>query len=181
MRKSLLILAFCCIFATPAWAGGGLSVFGAYAEVADNSSTPGFGGRISLGGDTWLFDVTGTWYQSVEGVVTSRNPFIEDKLQTLPVDLGVRYVFGTSSPWQLYLGGGGTLFFNNLNSGRIGTEYGLYGLLGLRYGKTEAKFYVEGIYRSGSGEAIYSSLAGDLRRDFDLGGFGVNFGVSWVF
>ena len=60
MRKALLILGIC-IVAAPAWAGGGFSLFGSYAQLSDDAEGIGFGARLSVGGDRWIGDLTWTW------------------------------------------------------------------------------------------------------------------------
>ena len=49
MRKALLVLGIC-ILAVPAWAGGGFSLFGSYAQLSDDSEGLGAGGRFTFGG-----------------------------------------------------------------------------------------------------------------------------------
>jgi len=50
MRKALLVLGIC-ILATPAWAGGGYSLFGSYGSVDNHEFAVGAGMRLTLGGD----------------------------------------------------------------------------------------------------------------------------------
>ena len=181
MRKTFLVLGICCVLATPAWAGAGFSLFGSYWEVNDDGQTLGIGGRVSFGGEKWIFDLTGTWNPSVDNIVIVEDPVVVDKLQTVPVDLGVRYLFPTSGSFRPYVGAGGSLFYNNLNNGRIGTEPGFYGLLGFNVGKRDMKFFAEAIYRVATADVIYDSHINPVAETVDLGGFGVNVGLAWGF
>jgi len=181
MRKTLLVLGICCVLATPAWAGGGFSLFGSYWEVNDDGQVLGIGGRASFGGEKWVFDLTGTWYPSADNIVIVEDPVVVDKLQTIPVDLGFRYLFQTSGSFKPYVGAGGSLFFNNLNSGRIGTEVGYYGLLGFSLGKQDMKFFADVLYRAATADVIYDSVIDPVSERVDLGGFGINAGLTWSF
>ena len=48
MRKALLVLGIC-ILATPAWAGGGYSLFGSYGSVDNLDFAVGAGMRLTVG------------------------------------------------------------------------------------------------------------------------------------
>jgi hypothetical protein len=180
MRKALLILGIC-IVAAPAWAGGGFSLFGSYAQLSDDAEGIGFGARLSVGGDHWIGDLTWTWYPSDEGVLTV--PGVDpDKLQVIPTDLGFRYLFQSSGMVRPYIGGGGTFFYNNLSNGSIDNSWGLYGLFGFNFGHGGIKFFAEGIYRWAETDVSYS-VGGEpvYTADFDIGGYGINAGVLLSF
>ena len=61
MRKALLVLGIC-ILAAPAWAGGGFSLFGSYAELSEDAESFGVGGRLTFGGHNWVGDLSGTFF-----------------------------------------------------------------------------------------------------------------------
>jgi hypothetical protein len=178
MRKALLVLGIC-ILAVPAWAGGGFSLFGSYAQLSDDSEALGAGGRFTFGGQNWVGDLSWTWYPSKSDVDTIAGR--TDKLQVIPTDLGVRYLFNTSGSFRPYVGGGGTFFYNNLNDGNIDNAFGFYGLLGFNFGNHTTKFFLEGIYRFGEADVTYAHPSNPTRGKMDVGGFGVNAGVIWTY
>jgi len=178
MRKALLVLGIC-ILAAPAWAGGGFSLFGSYAQVSDDAEGFGGGVRLTLGGQNFVGDLTWTWYPSDSNVGTVGG--LSDKLQVIPTDLGARYLFNTSGSFRPYIGAGGTFFYTNLNDGSIDNAYGFYGLLGFNLGHGMTKFFAEAIYRWGEADVTYYHPVRPLTGTMDLGGFGVNAGVIWTF
>jgi hypothetical protein len=179
MRKALLVLAIC-IVAAPAWAGGGLSLFGSYAQLSEESEAVGFGARLSFGSDRWVGDLSWTWYPSEDS--TSAVAGYEDSLQVIPLDLGVRHFFNSSGSFAPYVGAGGTFFYTNLDSGSIDKAYGLYGVLGFNLGRGSLKFFAEGIYRWGETDVSY--FVGEqvvASAGLDLGGYGANAGIVFSF
>ena len=179
MRKALLVLVVCAL-ASPAWAGGGFSLFGAWSEVTDDSQSFGGGARLSIGGERWVGDLTWTWLQSQSDVDIIAG--IEDKIQVIPTDLGIRYLFNTSGAVKPYAGGGVTWFYNSLTNGSASNDPGLYGMIGFNFGKGRAAFFVEGIYRYAQSDIKYVITPNDvITGELDVGGFGVNFGVAWGF
>ena len=179
MRKALLMLGIC-ILAAPAWAGGGYSLFGSWSEVNEDASAFGAGMRLSVGGQNWVGDLTWTWFESQDDAATIAG--YTDKLQVVPTDLGIRYLFNTQGSFKPYIGAGGTFFYVNLNDGDADNALGGYAMIGFNLGRSRAKFFAEGIYRFGSTDVTYnltpiSSVTGSM----DVGGFGVNAGVLWSF
>ena len=179
MRKALLILGIC-ILATPAWAGGGFSLFGSYSQLSDDANEPGVGVRLTFGGDRWVGDLTWTWYPKTDDVNTIGG-FVDD-LQVIPTDLGARYMFNSQGSVKPYLGAGITYFWANLNDASISKELGLYGMFGINFKAKGVSFFVEAIYRYGTADVVYQG-AGDNRvtGNMDLGGIGGNFGAMFTF
>ena len=181
MRKALLVLGIC-VIAAPAWAGGGFSLFGSYAQLSDDTEGIGAGVRLSWGGERWIGDLTWTWYPSEDDVVAI--PGVDaDKLQVIPTDLGVRYLVESSGSVQPYVGVGGTFFYNNLSNGSIDNAWGLYGLFGLNFGHGGVKFFAEGIYRWAETDVSYSVGGTPVfaTSSFDVGGYGINAGLMLSF
>ena len=178
MRKALLVLVIC-ILAAPAWAGGGFSLFGSYAQLSDDAESFGVGGRLTIGGQNWVADLSSTWYPTVNNVDTIAGK--TDKLQVIPWDFGARYLFNSNGSFRLYVGGGGTFFYNHLNDGKLDNTFGLYGLLGFNLGSKTTKFFLEGIYRYGEADVSYSNPANPLHGKMDVGGFGINAGIIWTY
>jgi len=182
MRKTVLILGICCLLAAPAWAGSGFSLFGSYSEVSDEGQSFGAGARVSLGGARWVGDLTWTWYERADDILILTDPFIEDDIQVIPTDLGVRYIIPTQGSFQPYIGGGFTFFYNNLNQGRAENSLGGYILAGFNLGKSGTKFFGEVLYRMGESNVTYEPVPGQqTKQKVDVGGIGVNLGIVWTF
>jgi hypothetical protein len=179
MRKAFLVVGIC-ILAVPAWAGGAYSLFGSYSELNDDASAAGVGVRVSVGGEHWLGDLSWTWLQGRDGTITVAG--IEDTLQVIPTDLGVRYLFNPRGSVNPYIGAGATFFYVNLNDGNADNAVGGYAMLGINFGHGRARFFAEGIYRVGSADVSYRTSPIDTLADsMDVGGFGANAGVVWTF
>jgi hypothetical protein len=179
MRKVLLVLAIC-ILAVPAWAGGGYSLFGSWSEINDDASALGAGMRLSVGGSNWVGDLTWTWLQSEDDVETIAG--FEDSLQVIPTDLGIRYLFASQGSFKPYFGVGATFFYVNLSNGNADNAFGGYAMLGFNLGQSRTRFFAEAIYRFGSSDVTYNVTPVDAVKDsMDVGGFGVNVGVTWAF
>lgn len=179
MRKALLVIGIL-ILAAPVWAGGGFSLFASYSEMSEDASAPGVGARLSLGGQHWVGDLTWTWLQSQEDVHTIAG-FV-DKVQVIPTDFGVRYLFNTSGSFKPYIGAGATFFYNHLNAGNAENAFGGYAMLGFNLGRSRTRFFAEAIYRYGNTDVEYRlNGAQTVVGSMDVGGFGVNAGVAWGF
>ena len=181
MRKTVLVLVGCLVLAAaPAWAGGAFSLFGTYGQVNSDNNTYGAGARVSLGGESFLVDLTATWYPSVNGmVVREGSSAVFDSIQFIPIDLGVRYLFGSGSELRPYIGAGGSYGLVQLGSGEADDEFGYYGVAGFQLGsRPGGGLFFEVIYRwietdVAAGGAVYESqrfggLAGSV-------GFGIAF------
>jgi hypothetical protein len=179
MRKALLVLGIC-ILATPAFAGGGYSLFGSYGSVDNHEFAVGAGMRLTLGGDRWVGDLTWTWYQNVSGVGTVAG--FDDNIQVIPTELGIRFLMNPKGKVIPYLGGGLTFFYVNLNDGNASNPVGGYALFGINFGAKRAKFFAEGLYRYGQSDVSYR-YAGDQQwtGTMDVGGFAANAGIAWTF
>jgi hypothetical protein len=179
MRKALLVLGIC-ILATPAFAGGGFSLFGSYGSVDNHEFAVGLGARATVGGDRWVGDLSWTWYQEVSGVGTIAG--FEDNIQVIPTELGLRFIMNPKGSVIPYLGGGLTFFYVNLNDGSASNTIGGYAMFGINFGGTNTKFFAEAVYRYGQSDIAYR-YAGDegWTGTMDVGGFAANFGVMWTF
>ena len=179
MRKALLVLGIC-ILATPAWAGGGYSLFGSYGSVDNHEFAVGAGMRLTVGGERWMGDLTWTWYQEVSGVGTIGGR--DDNLQVIPTELGIRFLMNPRGSVIPYLGGGLTFFYVNLNDGNASNTVGGYGIFGINFGGKQTKFFVEALYRYGQSDVSYR-LGGDnlATGTMDVGGFAANAGIVWTF
>ena len=179
MRKALLVLAIC-VLAAPAWAGGGYSLFGSYGSVDNHEFALGVGMRLTLGGERWVGDLTWTWYQKVTGVGTVGG--LDDSIQVIPTELGIRFLMNPRGKVIPYLGGGLSFFYVNLNDGNASNPVGAYGIFGINFGGGKAKFFAEALYRYGQSDVSYR-VGGDnqIKGTMDVGGFAANAGVIWTF
>jgi len=178
MRKALLVLTICAL-AAPAWAGGGYSLFGSYAEVHDDAQTGGAGLRLTLGGARWVGDLSFTWYPKKSGVSTIAG--FEGDLQVLPTDLGIRFLFNPYGKVIPYLGGGLSFMYVTLDGGNADNAWGYYGTFGLDFGPGPLKFFAEGLYRWGESDVSYRSGNDRWTGKMDVGGWGINAGITWTF
>lgn len=190
MRKLLTIAALAALFALPASAGD-FSLYGAYwdTDAADDA----LGGGLRLGiplGEVITLDFRATYYEELvnrpfERVGDLETPFVDNGIQVLPVDLGLRFRFAGGETVTPYIGGGGTYYFLDSDFGNLKDEAGWYALGGVEVGS----FFVEGQYRG-----VEVTVENDP-ADFDdiddiefdpetavkLDGFGVNAGWVWRF
>jgi hypothetical protein len=177
MRRIILVLGFCCLLAGPAWAGGGFSFFGAYSEITEDDPSIGAGARLSLGGESLVFDLTATWLaQSATIVLRETGSPVTDELTITPIEIGGRYLFSAGSVFRWYLGLGGSYFLVDLNGGKTENEIGFYALGGFVYGAdNNVQLFTEVTYRQADVTLDYGSAGSE---DLTVGGFGVNAGLT---
>lgn len=180
MRRVFLMVAACCVFASPALAGGGVDLFLGYGEVVDSEYELGLGIRLSLGGDNWLVDAAFNGYQTVEDVqIINENPYEDDTFKYRVYDLGLRYLFYDGHKLRPYVGGGLSLASSSATYARVDGGLGLYGMGGLRYGKTPGiQFMGEVIYRWAEADVRYGL---GQEEDVTVGGLAIQVGLSFVF
>jgi hypothetical protein len=185
MRKVMLVLGCCCLLAGPAWAGGGLHLFGTYGELNDFESSAGAGGRFSIGGESLVLDLTVTWFPERNGkVVDEGGVVVFDDLQLAPIELGVRYVFGGggssgSGGLRPYIGAGASFMVADLDTGAVDDEIGYYGLFGAVFGNgVGIDFFAEVLYRQARVTVDYG-FQGSWK--VDVGGLAGSFGIVLVF
>jgi hypothetical protein len=174
MRKSVLVLVGCLVlFAAPAWAGGAFSLFGTYGEVTGSNSSFGFGSRISVGGESVMVDLTGTWFPS-----RSAGAF-DDELQVIPFDLGLRLLFAPGRETRPYVGAGVTYMMVDLSDREVDDPTGYYLLAGLNLEAGEKfGFFLEAIYRNADATV---DEGGPSEFEETIGGIAGSFGVFWSF
>ncbi len=179
MRKTVLVLVGClALMAAPAWAGGAFSLFGTYGQVNDNNNSYGAGARLTLGGESFVVDLTGTWYPKVNGIVVDDpGVTIFDGIQMIPFDLGIRYVFAKGSGLRPYIGAGGSYALINVSGADVDDEFGYYGLAGLHYGTGGGGLFVEVQYRWLDSEIS----SGGVTYEESIGGLAGTVGVSFNF
>lgn len=181
MRRVFFVMAACLVLASPALAaGGGVDLYGAYGELVDGEADLGIGIRLSLGGTNWMFDVAVTGFADVNDVqIVDENPVTDDTFKYRAFDLGLRYLFYDGHKLRPYVGGGVSYAQVSASNLRMEGGIGLYGLAGLRYGKTPGiNFMAELIYRWAEAEARYNLTD---TTDVTVGGLGLQLGISFVF
>jgi hypothetical protein len=180
MRRVFLLMAACCVLASPALAGGGVDVYGAYGDVVDGEWQLGLGVRLSLGGTNWMVDAAATGFLDVEGVeVLPEVPSGDETVKYRTFDLGLRYIFYNGHKLRPYLGAG--LSYAQVSALYVAIDNGLgfYGLAGLRYGKTPGiGFMAELVYHWAEVQGTYSLIS---ERDVTIGGLGLQVGISFTF
>jgi len=180
MRRVFLVMAACCVFASPALAGGGIDLFLSYGEIMDSESELGLGARVSLGGEHWAVDAAFTGYQTVEDVkIVDDSPYEDDNFRYRVYDLGLRYNFYSGHKLRPYLGAGASLASASASSVNVDGDLGLYAIAGLRYGKTPGiQFMGELIYRWAEADVKYGI---DGEDTIDVGGLALQVGLSFIF
>jgi hypothetical protein len=161
------------LFAAPAWAGGAFSLFGTYGEVTESNRSFGAGARLSLGGESVMVDLTGTWFPS-----RSAGEFDSD-LQVIPFDLGLRLVFAPGSELRPYVGAGLTYLLINLAERDAEDTTGYYLLAGFNVKAGDRSgFFLEAVYRDAESE-ITDYDGTEFEENF--GGIVGSVGFYWKF
>jgi len=181
MRRVFLVTAVCCLLASPVFAGGGVDLFGTYGEVVDGEADLGLGIRLSLGGERWMFDAAASGYQTVSNVqIVPENPYENDSFKLRIFDLGLRYLFYDEfHKLRPYVGGGASYASCSATYARVDGSLGLYGMAGLRYGKTPGiQFMAELIYRYARVDVLVNPAE---EYDTSVGGLALQVGISFIF
>lgn len=203
MKKALTALAAFVLMTAAAPAGAtGFAIFGSGWDP--DAVDEALGGGIALSfpfGDSGLgMDFRGSFYQEANSaalVIDNDNAFREFGLQIVPVDVALRYDFNQDGAANLYLGGGASYLFLDIDQGPdLDDELGWLAIVGAEFGDPAgARFFLEGSYRS-----VTSTVRAEDLRDFlddddgsshgdeidddvpiDLDGAMVNLGIVWRF
>lgn len=180
MRRVFLILAACCVLASPALAGGGVDLYGAYGDVVDGQWEFGLGVRLSLGGTHWIVDAAATGFLDAEGVeFVPEVPSSDESVKYRSFDLGLRYLFYEGHKLRPYIGAGISYAQVSAIDTDVSGGVGFYGLAGVRFGKTQGiNFMAELIYRWAEAQARYGLID---EYDVTVGGLGLQMGMSFIF
>lgn len=187
MKRAFLALALLALLAAPASARGGLGVHAGWIDTDQADNDAGWGVLFHIGVTQHVdIQVRATDFRelSVGGeTVGEENGF---QFQATTWDLGFVYNFlKDGRKLTPYLGGGGTYYMLDStpdSRGRIGDEYGWYGVAGLNFpiGKKWA-VYVEGMWRDAK-MAIKGDdfgLDGPVDLGVNLNGPQVNLGLAF--
>jgi hypothetical protein len=193
-RLLLGIFILALLSAAPAFASD-FGLFGTYWDTRDADET--FGGGVELNfafGESPLgLELRGTYYQQLSDEPVSalfdddEGFFVEESLEALPIEAGLRYNFnptGNVSPW---ISGGVSYIFldiSDVEGAEVDDETGWYAGLGSRFGQPDGvSFYGEVLYRAT--EATVQRERDDIDLEdtvnIELDGVVVNAGVMWTF
>jgi len=189
VKKALTALAAFVLMTAAVPAGAtGFAIFGSGWEP--DAVDEALGGGISLSfpfGDSGLgMDFRGTFYRESNSgalVIDPDNAFPEFGLKIVPVDAALRYDFSQDGAVNLYLGGGASYLFLEVDQGPdLDDELGWLAFVGAEFGEPDgARFFLEGSYRS-----VTSTIRSDGDEivddvPIDLDGAMVNLGIVWRF
>ena len=189
MKKLTIVLALALLAAPAALASNGFSVYGTGWRT-DVSDDVGGGGVEMDFGKLIGGEFRGAYYQELttepfQQVLDVDSPF-EAGINATPLEAGLRINFndednGGSGMLHPHIAAGGSFFALDTDVGQIDDEFGYYALAGLRVGNGRGvDFLAEANHRWIEGTV---TDLGDVGLDedvtVDLGGFGVNVGLSW--
>lgn len=189
MRNALTVLAAFVLMTAAAPAGAvSFAIFGSGWDP--DAVDEALGGGISLSfpfGDSGLgMDLRGSFYQEANVAsigVDDDNVFRDFGLQIVPVDAALRYDFSSDGAANLYLGGGASYLFLDVDQGPdLDDELGWLAFVGAELGDPDgARFFLEGSYRSATStvRADGDEIVDDVPIDLD--GAMVNLGIVWRF
>jgi hypothetical protein len=191
MRISRLgaIAALVVLAATPAAAD--FRIFGAYQDTDERDDTAG--GGVAVGfpvAEILDIMVRGTYLEKLEddpldGVLDDDEEVFIGELETIPIDVGVRWEFtDRETGAQPYVNGGATYWLLDADQGDVDDEIGFFVGLGSTFGNREGvSFYIEGLYRQVEGTVEGAIDEGgdavDDDFDIDLSGIGANAGIRF--
>jgi hypothetical protein len=170
--------------ARPAHASG-ITVGGAYWDTKDLDEGVGGTAKLTLGR---YFELRGSYFSDLTSD-TSPERF-DFELRAIPVEAGLAWHFAEDAPFSPYVGGGAGYYFLDTTEGEIDDELGWYAVVGGDFGRMSSgvSFNVEAIYRNmeatvreNRDDTLPDSGDIDDKVNLDIGGFGVNAGVTWRF
>lgn len=185
MRKHVLLWALVALVAvSPAAADNSFGVFGAYHNTEDVEDSMGGGLRTRLG---WL-DLRATFLNDLTRDTSPES--LDFELHAVPLEAGLAFDFMQDSRFNPYVGGGVSYFLLDSDDVNVSDQAGFYGVLGSEFGYREnLNFMVEAVYRNMEADVERDPNSLDDVDDItlneestvELGGFGLNAGVSWRF
>ena len=175
---------FCCfllifaVFAVPSF-GAGYTIFGAAWDPSDADVATGFGIRYSFDiKESWALELTATQYFEAE----ETEIFGEfNQIHAVPLDLGIRYHLGEDDKFRPSIGLAASFIRLRSDLGELDDEWGASLSLGARLGNGKGiDWYGEVLYRYvNEGEIKRADLVPQALFPVELGGVGVNLGITW--
>ncbi len=189
MKRAFLALGLLALMAVPATAGGGkVGLHAGWIDMADADNDAGWGVLVEFGVTPRVdIQLRGTDFRSLNVQPSNSNNLVSNfEFQATLLDLGFTYNF-TKDGRKLtpYLGGGGTYYLLDStpdSQGRLGDEYGWYGVAGLSLPVSRNwDVYVEGMWRDAKMTIKGDDLGfgGPVDVGVDLNGPQVNLGLAW--
>jgi hypothetical protein len=186
----LLVLA---LGATPAFAGG-LNIYGSYWDTDAAEEAAGGGLRLGIPlGQVVQLDLGASYYEELTDrpfreLGDVETPFVENGLQVIPVEAGLRFNFAEGSRFNPYLGGGATYYFIDSDFGDVSDEAGWYARIGAELGEPGGSgFFAEAGYRGVEVTVEndpddfddFDDIEFQEETEIDLSGAVVNVGYVW--
>lgn len=189
MKRAFLALALLALMAAPASARGGIGLHAGWIDTDEADNDAGWGALFHIGVTPHVdIQLRATDFRSL--VVNKSNAVVltqDFEFQATTWDLGFVYNFiKDGRSLTPYVGGGGTYYMLDStpdSEGRVGDEYGWYGVAGLDFpiGKRWA-VYVEGMWRDAKmtikGDDL--GLGGPVDVSVNLNGPQVNLGLAFT-
>lgn len=185
MRKHLWLFALVALLAaSPAAADNSFGLFGTFYDTEDVDSSAGGGIRTRLG---WL-DLRASFLNDLTRDTSPER--LDFELQAVPLEAGLAFNFMENGAWSPYAGGGFSYMMLDSDEVEIKDEAGFYAVLGSDFGMREnLNFMVEAIYRNMEARVDRDprNLSGidditlEEESTVELGGLGINAGLSWRF
>jgi len=178
MRRVLVLLCVFILASTMAVAGD-LSIFGSGWDQNDPGSVYGGGFRLTGQEGPWAADLTVTWLSDSAYSWYGGSWHFRNSLQVTPVEVGARYIADTQSAFRPYGGGGIGYYFISSDFGKVDDEWSGYALVGFNFGNPHSvDFFMEAVYRWLTTDVkINDPVAGNIKYEADLKGFGINIGA----
>lgn len=197
---AVLLFALLIMPAHSAFAGS-FSLFGSWTESDDLGDALGGGisFAIPLGPAPVDLDLRATYLEEltsndfdtlVDDLFDGEDITVDNGIEMIPVEIGLRFNLFEREVTNLYLGGGGGYYILDTNRGSIDDEFGWYAVLGFVAGDPDGvAFFVEGLWREVEGTVENDPNALDDIDDIDfrdgvsidVGGPVVNMGITWRF
>jgi hypothetical protein len=187
MRRTTLVLSALALFfalGSVAADAGVFGIFGSYWDTDDLGETAGGGIKLAFG-DRFRLRVAGTYYPDLS---EDFDELVEDgdietgdfEVEATVPELGFTFNLLPDSPFEFYIGAGGSYYLLDTNRFGIDDEFGWYGLLGFEIGGGEdgPAFFAEGLYRDVEGTV--TDVGDDVVEDefaLDLAGIAINAGI----
>ncbi len=185
MRKHLWLFALVALLAaSPAAADNSFGLFGTFYDTEDVDSSAGGGIRTRLG---WL-DLRASFLNDLTRDTSPER--LDFELQAVPLEAGVAFNFMENGAWSPYAGGGVSYMMLDSDEVEIDDEAGFYAVAGqrLRHAR-QPQLHGRGDLpqHGGAGGPRPRNLSeiDDITLEeesaVELGGLGVNAGLSWRF
>jgi len=186
MRRTtfvLSVLALLFVFASAPAAAGDLGIFGSYWDTDDLGETAGGGIKFAVG-DRFRLRLAGSYYPDLS---EDFDELVEDgdvetgdfEVEAIVPEVGFTFNVTPDSPFEFYLGAGGSYYLLDTNIFGIDDEFGWYGLVGFLIGGGDdgPAFMLEGLYREVEGTVTDVGDEVEDEFDIDLGGIAINAGI----